>query len=99
MIVLNRTEIVQPVDTPAVLINGVPPTEQQVIEFVRTGERTNPGGTIAGNPNLEPFFKRGGRLLHYVGGADFLIPTNTSHVYYEKVRAKLGECALLLYPI
>lgn len=78
-------------DTPELTINGVPPTEAQVIELVRTGDVTNPGNTIAGNPDLSPFFKRGGKLLHYVGGADFLIPTNTSHVYYEKVRSKLGK--------
>lgn len=83
--------VILPVDTPELTINGVPPTEAQVIELVRTGEVTNPGNTIAGNPDLSPFFKRGGKLLHYVGGADFLIPTNTSHVYYEKVRSKLGK--------
>ena len=83
--------VILPVDTPELTINGVPPTEAQVIELVRTGDVTNPGNTIAGNPDLSPFFKRGGKLLHYVGGANFLIPTNTSHVYYEKVRSKLGK--------
>jgi len=89
--VLNVSEVLLPIESPPLLINGQPVTEAQLIELVRKGEATDPGMTIADDYDLSPFFKRGGKLIHYVGGVDTLIPTNTSQVYYESVQKKLGD--------
>lgn len=42
--------------------------------YVEIADKTNPGGSTADNYNISPYFKRGGKLIHYVGTADQLIP-------------------------
>lgn len=47
----------------------------------------------ARNPNLQPFFGHGGKLLQYHGWSDNLIPPLNSVNYYHSVVAMLGDAA------
>lgn len=99
--VLNRTDIVQPLVSPPLTINGQPVNESQLIDLIYEAQQTNPGMTTANDYDLSPFFKKGGKLILYVGSADPLIPTNSSNLYYERVKEKLGEVSdnFLFYEI
>lgn len=81
----------EPVDYPNLTVNGVVPNETVLIQLATTGNNTDPGMTKAVNPDLSPFFSRGGKLMMYVGGADWLIPTNSSWVYHKSVLDRLGN--------
>jgi feruloyl esterase len=43
------------------------------------------------DPDLGPFRKRGGKLIHFHGWNDAAIPPRDSIAYYEAVRAKMGD--------
>ena len=48
-------------------------------------------GTInAMDPNLKPFFARGGKLIQYHGWADQQIPAGSSVEYYQSVLEAMG---------
>ncbi|GAA6002650.1 hypothetical protein JCM10207_007610 [Rhodosporidiobolus poonsookiae] len=64
--------------------------EGEFEKLVQVALDTDPGKTNADEPNIEPFFKRGGKLWTYVGLADTLIPTGSTLLYYEQVREALG---------
>ncbi|SOV07087.1 uncharacterized protein UDID_18717 [Ustilago sp. UG-2017a] len=59
--------------------------------LIMQGERSDPGETIIFNPDLSPFFDAGGKLMHYHGLADALIPPLISSRYYEMVKKKVGN--------
>ncbi|KAG8737319.1 hypothetical protein FRC10_008359, partial [Ceratobasidium sp. 414] len=61
--------------------------ETELQRLTAIGDATDPGQTNAVNPNLRPFFDRGGKLLQYHGFADPLIPSGSSLWYYEHVRS------------
>ncbi|QRV94818.1 feruloyl esterase B [Ceratobasidium sp. AG-Ba] len=61
--------------------------ETELQRLTAIGDATDPGQTNAIDPNLKPFFSRGGKLLQYHGFADFLIPSGSSIWYYEHVRS------------
>ncbi|KAH8926531.1 feruloyl esterase-like protein [Atractiella rhizophila] len=53
------------------------------------GESINPGGMDAIDPNLEAFMnpsQHNGKIIHYVGQTDILIPPGDSIHYYESVQ-------------
>lgn len=99
--VLNETQLVQPILSPNVTVDGKPLNDSTLIQLTKTGNETDPGQIQALNPDLKPFFSRGGKLLMYVGGADTLIPTNSTMRYYKSVQRALGNTtsSLQLYVI
>lgn len=60
-------------------------------ELIEEGEKKDPGGTITFNPDLSKFFDNGGKLLHYHGLADPLVPPDVSPRYYEMVKKTVGR--------
>ncbi|KAF8602378.1 tannase and feruloyl esterase [Ceratobasidium sp. AG-I] len=81
--VLNRTSI-----------SELQVNETELQRLVAIGDTTDPGQNSAINPNLDPFFKRGGKLLQFHGLADPLIPSGSSTWYYEYVRSYFGNVDL-----
>ena len=47
----------------------------------------------ATNPNMDAFFKRGGKLIMYHGWSDQLVPPVNTIEYYDKVVAHMGGAA------
>jgi len=62
-----------------------------LLKLAKEGNMTNPGMIRATDPDLRPFFDRGGKVIHYVGDADWLIPTNSSFVYHQNVLNTVGN--------
>ncbi|GAA5855099.1 hypothetical protein JCM8547_002379 [Rhodosporidiobolus lusitaniae] len=81
-----RFQVLNVTDT-SYVFNETDPVEFE--KLVDTALATNPGQTNAGDPNIEPFLKRG-KLITFVGLADTLIPTGSTHHYWEEVQKALG---------
>jgi len=56
---------------------------------VQLGDSLNPGHANADNFDMSPFAKRGGKLIHYHGLSDGLIPTGSSTYFHNQVLATL----------
>ncbi|KAK7951287.1 feruloyl esterase B-2 [Apiospora aurea] len=52
---------------------------------VAFADAVNPGGANAYDPDLRPFEARGGKVLHYHGYADPLIPSLNAAAWYDEV--------------
>jgi len=63
--------------------------ETELERITAIADVTNPGRYNTINPDLRPFFKRGGKVLQYHGLGDAAIPPGISIDYYEKARAYL----------
>jgi feruloyl esterase len=59
--------------------------------LINQAETENPGGVIATKTDLSKFFGRGGKLLHYIGGADPLVPTNSSLDLFGRIGQSTPE--------
>jgi feruloyl esterase len=57
---------------------------------VATAERIDDGTIVATDPDLKPFFARGGKLLQYHGWGDNQIAPLSSVNYYETVVKEMG---------
>ncbi|CAE6426162.1 unnamed protein product [Rhizoctonia solani] len=65
--------------------------ETELERITAIGDETDPGQGNAVNPDLTPFFQRGGKLMAYHGLADMNIPAGSSKHYYERVRTYYNE--------
>ncbi len=53
--------------------------------LVALSDKINPGNATANNFDLSPYYKKGGKLLHYHGYADGSIATGSSIYFYNHV--------------
>ncbi|TVY75617.1 putative feruloyl esterase B-1, partial [Lachnellula suecica] len=56
---------------------------------VQLGDSINPGTANADDFDLSPFAARGGKLIHYHGLSDGLIPTSSSIYFHQRVLSTL----------
>ncbi|KAJ5108254.1 tannase and feruloyl esterase [Penicillium angulare] len=59
------------------------PAQDLDFETILLSEYLDPGNATADNFDIRPFYRRGGKLIHYHGYADGEIPTGSS-IYYRK---------------
>lgn len=55
------------------------------VSIVELADSRRPGNATADDFDLSPFHKRGGKLIHYHGDSDGLIPTGSSIYFYKQV--------------
>ncbi|TVY87427.1 putative feruloyl esterase B-1 [Lachnellula willkommii] len=62
--------------------------------IVELADKLNPGGANADDFDLSPFQSRGGKLIHYHGLGDSLIPAGSSILFREKVAEAMASSSL-----
>ncbi|KAK6219254.1 hypothetical protein LQW54_002242 [Pestalotiopsis sp. IQ-011] len=56
---------------------------------IQLADEIDPGDATADAFDMSPFMHKGGKIMMYHGGADVLIPTGSSKVFYDKVNDTL----------
>lgn len=59
--------------------------EEVTFDLIRKAQKLNPAETDIDNVNLNAYFRRGSKLLHYHGTSDQLIPSGSSKRLYRQV--------------
>lgn len=64
-------------------------TSRSVLDTMILGDKMNPGNANADNFDLSPFAARGGKMIHYHGYSDGLIPAMKSVYFLSRVQRML----------